>query len=56
MLPDWSAIVLALGLIALALAVLRRRRPPPEHHGPDPIASPESPSVEPRDRAHSAVG
>jgi MYXO-CTERM domain-containing protein len=56
MLPDWSAIVLALGLIALALALLRRRRPPPEHHGPDPIASPESPSVEPRDRAHSAVG
>jgi MYXO-CTERM domain-containing protein len=56
MLPDWSAIVLTLGPIALALAVLRRRRRPLEHHGPDPIASPESPSVEPRDRAHSAVG
>jgi MYXO-CTERM domain-containing protein len=56
MLPGWSAVVLALGLIALALAVLRRRRRPPGHRGPDPIASPESPSVEPRDRTHSAVG
>lgn len=37
LLPGWSAIVLALGLIALALAVVVRRRRPPELAVPDPI-------------------
>jgi MYXO-CTERM domain-containing protein len=35
--PGWSAVMLALGLIALALAVLLRRRRPPELRVPDPI-------------------
>ena len=37
LLPGWSATVLAVGLIALAIAVLVRRRRPPELRVPDPI-------------------
>ena len=37
LLPGWSAMVLAVGLIALAIAVLVRRRRPPERRVPDPI-------------------
>jgi hypothetical protein len=35
--PGWAAIVVALGLIALAFAMLLRRRRPPELRVPDPI-------------------